>query len=755
MKMAKYLFVVESPNKIKKLKDILGNDFKILPTVGHMFELEKKGGKGVVVEDGFRLNKRLAPGKKEVADNILNAAKVAKLVYIATDPDREGGVIGSDVVDYLRRHKCDTPIARVLFNEITHSAVWDGIKNAGKINLNQVHAGETRSALDYLVGFGLSPLLWRSGLPNASAGRVQSPALRLICERQEQINQFIPVGYCEFTAIGQSSIGVVKAQFNRYKKHTAVKILPDTDIYKSYSGNMDKLESDLKQIRVITVDDVKQRNNTRKPPAPFITSSMQQTAFNQLGFSSDKTMTVAQRLFEGGYITYHRSDSISMSQEAIFGKEAEGDKPAVKGLRPFIEEQYGKDYLHESVRVYQSKSKNVQGAHECIRPAYFDVTPESIRHKLEDDQYRLYNLIWKRAVASQMSDCRSLITTVSLSDGDFGFKISGSEILFDGYTKIYRDDDSDEYKQIPSFKVGDKITITSMNRDNKQTEPPAKYNEGSLVKELETKGIGRPSTYASIIKTLKTREFVEKDGKSLKPTDKGILVNRYLTANVPEYVNYEFTSYMEEQLDNIEQGNLSYLTFLRESYDKLQSVVKPLKEASKEGGSKTTNVIETLDRNCPSCGKHLVKRLGRFGTYISCSGYPECKHVEKANVEVVEDRKCPKCDSVLYRRVSKKGTPFIGCSGYPKCDHVEWLNEEIDDKDKVTCPYCGQGHLTQRKGRFGVFYSCSRYPDCTPHFISQKEYDTLKAGGSIELKDVSYTRKPKPNKKGKGKPKKK
>ena len=741
--MAKYLFIVESPNKAKSISKYLGGEYRVLPTLGHLFAMERKGGQGVLVEENFKLNKHVAKGKEQVAREIINAAKAADLIYIASDPDREGEVIADDVLQYIRKKQIKTPIKRVTYQEVTEAAIKKAIANAGGVNIHLANAGKTRSALDYLVGFKVSPVLWKYGLAGSSAGRVQSPGLRLVCERQNEIDTFIPEAYYEFNAMLDDKGVVLKSHFNRFKTNKGEKIDKENPIFKAYNGNIDQLTKDLKGIRQLKVTDITERNNTRTPVPPFITTTLQQAAFTKLGYSPDRTMSIAQKLFEKGYITYMRTDSVVLSLEAI------------EMIRREIPKRYGKDYLPSEKRVYANKGKNAQEAHEAIRPTYFGEKPSSITSGLDDDENKLFRLIEARTYASQMSDSKSLTTTIVLDslDGVFGFKISGTRVLFDGFTRAYATDEKEDNSNLPDLKVGTIIDITEIIREDKATEPPARYNEASLVKALEKKGIGRPSTYASIIKTLKDRQYVERDGKALKVTDKGRQVNKFLTEKLPDYVDYNFTANMEDKLDNIAHGKSEMLDTLRVFHDKLKGDLKPLNEGAKEKGHADFRVLETLDKPCPECGKPLVKRLGKYGAYVACSGYPECKYIEKANQELVEGRLCPKCSSKLYKKVSRKGTPYISCSAYPKCDFVEWI-DDTPESERVACPYCGIGHLSQRKGRYGVFYTCTNYPNCRPHFISEGEYQTLKSGGEIFLRSeeerMRYAKKDNNNKKGKG-----
>lgn len=730
--MAKYLFIVESPSKAKTINKYLGNDYKVLSSYGHMFELEGKG-KGVNKGDNFTLNKVLSHGKREQMKLIMNAAKAAECIYLASDPDREGEGIANDLLQYLRSHKVKQPIKRVTYHEVTEKAVKEAVANAGSVNFDMAQAQNARRGLDYLVGFTISPLLWRRIAQNASAGRVQSPALRLVCERAKEIEEFIPIQYSQFDALlkGKDNISI-KSQFNRYQDKTSYKLLPDSPIFKAYSDDLNKLEKDLKGITHLTVREITQKPNSRKPQAPFITSSLQQAAHSRLGYSVDSTMAAAQKLFENGFITYHRTDSPTLSREFI------------DGLKTYIKDTFGKDYLPGEERVYKSKSANAQEAHEAIRPTDLLLTPKEAKSKIEDErQYKLYCLIYNRCVASQMADMKTMVTTIRLSDKTdvFGFRVSGSILLFDGFSRVYKADKKEEDENaLPVLNVGDVLEIGKIIREDKATEPPPRYNDASLVKALEERGIGRPSTYATIIKTLKDREYIQKEGNAFTVTDKGKLVNQFLMKHLPRYVDIDFTANMESTLDQIASGKASYLQTMASYWKDLQhdtdKVKQEVKEQQQNGNAGNTDkILEVVpNKQCPTCGKGIVKRLGRFGSFLACIDYPTCKTIlkEDPNAELVTDRDCPKCHGHLYKKITRKGAPYIGCANYPKCDYVEWI-DNTPIEDRVTCPYCKVGYLRLRKTKFGNAYTCSNYPECNSGFIKEKDYQTLKAGGTIEL----------------------
>lgn len=730
--MAKYLFIVESPAKAKTINKYLGSDYKVLSSFGHMFELEGKG-KGVNTQEQFKLNKHLTSSKKPQMDAIMAAAKAADVIYLASDPDREGEGIANDILTYLRSKKIDKPIKRVTYHEVTEKAVKEAVANAGHVNLEMAEAQNARRGLDYLVGFNLSPLLWRSVGNGTSAGRVQSPGLRLVCERAAEIKAFIPVKYSQFDAIisGKDIEPGTKAQFNRYQDKTSYKLLPDSPIYQAYSGDLDRLEKDLKGITELVVKEITQKPNTRKPSAPFITSTLQQAAHSRLGFSVDSTMSCAQKLFEKGFITYHRTDSVTLSKDSI------------ESMREYILTTFGKDYLHTEVRQYKGKAANAQEAHEAIRPTDWKRQYQEVEQELGEREAKLYRLIYNRTIASQMSDAKTLVTTIRLTDtqsGDYGCRLSGSVVTFDGFTKVYAaEKKDDEGKVLPPLKVGDIVKVAQWLRENKETEPPARYNDASLVKALEDKGIGRPSTYASIIKTLKDREYIIKEGNGFEVTDKGVLVNRYLTTNMPRYVDIAFTAEMENRLDAIAHGKLSYLQAMSEYWDNLSRDIKEAKEKTADTSSPAnqTKVLERVEgKSCPTCGKGIVKRLGRFGAFMACEDYPTCKTILKEGGTVTPaeptGRQCPQCSKDLVKKVSRNGNPFISCTGYPKCKYVEWI-DNTPESERVTCPYCKTGYLKERQMRFGKAYSCSRYPECDSGFIKESDFQTLKAGGTIEL----------------------
>lgn len=743
---AKKLVILESPNKISKFKQGLGSqasDFNILASFGHLFSLEGNN-KGVDVQNDFSLNMYIPSNKKEHADKILKAAKQASVIYLATDPDREGEGIAFDIMQYLRKHKVMAPIDRVTFNELTPKAIQEAMNKPRKVDQFLVDAQSTRRALDYLIGFNTSPLLWKRVGPNTSAGRVQTPALHLLCERQKEIQNFIPTPYHEFGLGVQEKNGhTQKIKLNRYKGIKAERISKDEPIYKEINGDVDTFHKNLMQIKEVKVLEIKERPNKRNPYPPFTTSTLQQAGFSRHGYSVDKVMNICQGLFEKGYITYHRTDTVRISNEFMFP------------MRDKIKALYGERYLHPEVRAYKTKAVNAQEAHECVRPTSLDRLPEDMV-TLTNEERRMYTLIYNRTIASQMASMEQLTTTIHFGNGDYTFKTSGTVTLFDGFTKVYGHEEKDVMAL--QYKVGDTLKVDHVIRDDKQTEPPPYYNESSFVKLMEETGIGRPSTYASTIKTLKDRGYVSRNGAKMEVTPRGLLVNQFMSQHLTRYTDTQFTAEMENKLDAITNGAESHLKVLHDYWTNLSSLVNELKNNK----DYSTSILDKVEGCCPDCGSGLVKRLGRYGEYVSCAKYPECKYVDKPKSEIAKDIKCPKCQSEAFEKISRKGTKYYLCTSN-KCAHVFYPDPvlAIPPEERVTCPYCSQGTLIKRKSKYGFFYNCSRYPDCSI-FVSDKEFAILKAGGEIEKRDFSNYKpkakkkpankfKPKPKAKGKKK----
>ncbi len=714
--MAKNLVIVESPAKAKTIKKYLGSDYQVLASFGHVRDLVPKEG-AVDTDHEFAMKYQAIDRNKKHVDAIAKAIKSVDNLLLAPDPDREGEAIAWHLCELLESKKLlkDKNVSRVVFNEITKTAIKNAVDNPREISMPLVNAQQARRALDYLVGFNLSPLLWKKVKPGLSAGRVQSPALRLIVEREIDIEQFKSQEYWSIIANLKAENKSFDAKLNIYEGE---KVEQFTIVNSKQAKEAeDKLKNAGKDKLLVSKVTKKQRK--RNPTPPFITSTLQQEASRKLGFSADRTMRVAQSLYEGvetsegaiGLITYMRTDSVNMAAEAI----AE--------IRDYISQEYGPENLPDSPRVFKKKSKNAQEAHEAIRPTSVFRSPDAMKSALNSDQFKLYQLIWRRTVACQMIHATLNTVAVDLQCGDSNmFRANGSVIANPGFMSVYmedkdegdeKDDDKDE-KMLPPMEEGQWIDLKNIVSNQHFTEPPPRYSEASLVKALEEFGIGRPSTYASILSTLRARDYVVMDNKRFVPTDIGRVVNYFLTNYFSKYVDYDFTAQLEDQLDAVSRDEEHMVPLLRSFWDPFITLVKEIEEKV----SRKDVTQEEIDENCPECSKPLVKRLGRSGRFIGCTGYPECKYTRGVEDDadapqvnqVVEDRKCPDCEHDLVYKQGRYGR-FIGCSNYPECKHIEPLEKPKDTE--VKCPECNEGTILQRKSRRGkIFYSCSRYPKC-------------------------------------------
>ncbi|MFA6302093.1 MAG: type I DNA topoisomerase [Legionella sp.] len=712
--MTKHLVIVESPAKAKTIQKYLGANYDVLASYGHVRDLPARKG-SVNPDDNFHMT--YAPIEKNARhiDTIAKALKQSDSLLLATDPDREGEAISWHIFELMQEKKLlkDKPVHRIFFNEITKSAVQDAIAHPRTISMDLVNAQQARRALDYLVGFNLSPLLWKKIRRGLSAGRVQSPALRLIVEREEEIEAFVSQEYWKILAQCQHANSAFEARLTQFNNEK----MQQFTVTEAEQANTikDELLKTANGHLIVSHIDKKQRK--RKPSPPFITSSLQQEAARKLGFTARKTMMVAQQLYEGidigtgtvGLISYMRTDSVHLANEAV----AE--------IREYINERYGKDNCPEKPREYKTKSKNAQEAHEAIRPTSIKRSPEMVQDALTPDQNKLYGLIWKRTLACQMADAIMDTVAVDFSCGTGNlFRANGSVVVFPGFLAVYeegRDDSKDEDGDsgiLPAFTVGEKVTLQDINANQHFTEPPPRYSEATLVKALEEHDIGRPSTYASIIHTLQQREYVVVDKKRFFPTDVGRIVNRFLTNYFTRYVDYQFTAQLEDTLDAIARGEKEWIPVLTEFWEPFTQQIHQIDEQVQRKDVTT----ELLDEKCPKCGKDLSIRLGKRGRFVGCTGFPECDFTQdlagpdgtRSEPEVVEGRNCPLCESQLLVKTGRYGR-FIGCSNYPQCKHMEPLEKPADTG--VTCPKCRKSTILQRKSRKGkIFYSCGDYPKC-------------------------------------------
>ena len=686
------LLIVESPSKAKTIEKYLDGEYTVRASVGHVRDLPKSNREAIDIEHGFKPKYVVDPKKEKVLSEIKTLAKKANTIYLATDPDREGEAIAWHIKDEL---KLDTA-ERVTFHEITPNAVKEALQHPRNIDMHLKEAQEARRVLDRLVGYDLSGVIWKKVRYGLSAGRVQSPALRIIVEREKEIKAFIPEKYFElegnFDTVGKA------------KESKKYKLLMSCD-------EVPKEEKRANEIKTLgtkaswSVTSVKETAATRNPNAPFTTSSLQQAASNRLGFSPSRTMGVAQKLYEKGLITYMRTDSTSISKDAL------GE------ISSAIEKNYGKDHLE--FRSYKTKSKNAQEAHEAIRPTH----ASHANAGTTDGEKKLYRLIWQRTVASQMISAEVLRTKITATASDervATFSINGSILVKEGWLKADPDGRGDDVI-LPKITEGVELNLENINIIPKETLPPNRYTEAGLVKELEKRGIGRPSTYASIISTIEERGYVEKQNKTLFPTPTGEVVSDFLTLHFNKYVSDDFTAKMEDQLDEIANGEAKYVDVLQNFYTPFLSEVE-----SKKDIEKVTNLRAAPEGMlCPKCKSSMVEKLSRSGTFYSCSRYPDCDGARKPDGSEVEPPKtlgkpCPKCKKgELMERDGKYGK-FVACSNYPKCKYIEESPEEKAKKNTgVKCNHCADGMMEERRGRFGVFYSCSNYPDCK-HAIKTK-----------------------------------
>lgn len=709
--MTKNLLIVESPSKAKTLNKYLGKDFQIVASFGHVRDLIPKSG-AIDPNDNFSMKYQIIDKNKKHIENIIKEAKNSENIYLATDPDREGEAISWHIDEILKK-KIDlkkTSILRVTFNEITKSAVLESIKTPRQISTTLVDAQQTRRALDYLVGFNLSPLLWKKIRKGLSAGRVQSPALRLICEREIEIKNFTSQEYWSIHLL-----------FNKNKTDFIAKLYSLNNKKVSLLDiNSEKQKDDI--INSLTdknsvVINIERKKRSRKTVSPFTTSTLQQEAVKKLYFSTDKTMRVAQKLYEGinikdeiyGLITYMRTDSLSLSKEAV------------DEVRNYISNNFDKKYLPKSANIFKTKAKNAQEAHEAIRPTSIFRTPKSLKEFLNEDAYKLYDMIWKRTLACQMSNASFENTSIDLKVNNAIFRLTGQIQIFDGFLKVYQENDKEEnnIQKLPNFDINEIINIKKLYGEQHFTQPPARYSEASLVKALEEYGIGRPSTYASIISTLQDREYATLEQKRFVPTDIGMIVNKFLTEHFNQYVDYDFTAKLEDDLDKIASGNKKWLPIMRSFWKNFSNNIK-----EKENIPRDKITSQQLDEICPKCNKHnLVIKYGKKGKFIACSGYPECDYTRNVNttsqdvnqdnkevIQIIEDRPCPKCNGQLIYKFGKYGK-FIACKNYPKCNYKESLVKHKNTG--IKCPNCNTGDLVEKKNRYGkIFYGCSEYPKC-------------------------------------------
>ncbi len=700
----KALVIVESPAKSKTIKKILGDDYQIEASYGHIRDFPPKV-LGFDVNHDFEPSFIVIPEKKLVVKKLNELAKKSDKIYLASDPDREGEAIAWHVRQVL--DVPDDKICRIEFNEITPKAIKNAVEHSRDIDMQRVKAQQTRQILDRLVGYKISPVLWEK-MRNyrLSAGRVQSVALRMICEREDEIDAFVPVEYWSISADLKKGNASFSAELSKYK---------DKKIEIKNEAEAQKIADELNDKNLkYEVTKVAYRDTQRKPSAPFITSTLQREASSKLGYGVSKTMQIAQKLYEGveingepvGLITYMRTDSVRISDDAV------------AAAKDFIVSDFGEKYYPEVPNNYVkgAKGKNVQDAHEAIRPSYVERTPDSIKQYLTSEQYRLYKLIWSRFISSQMANAKIKNTSVDINAGDYLFKTGTSKVVFDGFLKVYNESDEElDQSKIPDLAQGDVVKLEKINPKQHFTQPPPRFTEASLVKNLEEHGIGRPSTYAPIISKIQQKGYVEKIEKALAPTLLGRTLCKQLIQYFTDIMDYQFTAQMETKLDDIAEEKAVWVDVLKDFYDPFIGVVTSAKD-------KMPKVLIESDVMCPKCGKKMVVRTSRYGTqFLGCSGYPECKTMlplskdgKPVQVDEKSDEKCEKCGSEMIVKIGPYGK-YLQCTN-DECKHRKRLLETTG----VKCPKCGDGDVIQRKSKYGkVFYGCSKYPDCD--FVSWNE----------------------------------
>ncbi len=673
------LLIVESPAKAKTIEKYLGGDFVVRASIGHIRDLPKKNKDAIDIEGGFIPKYVVTAGKEKVISELKNLSKKSKEIYLATDPDREGEAIAWHINDAIGLKGAK----RVVFHEITESAVKEAILHPREIDMKLKSAQEARRVLDRLVGYDLSGLIWKKVRYGLSAGRVQSPALRILVEREREIRAFLSEKFWVITADFKTKKGELLTLTSEEEPRDENKVKKILEVGKKAEWK---------------VENISETEAKRVARAPFTTSTLQQSASSRLGFSPSRTMGTAQKLYEAGLITYMRTDSTSISNVAQ------------KQITDLIGKEFGEKYV--SPKSYKTKSKNAQEAHESIRPSNVNLRTGG----RTDEQKKLYTLIRERVISSQMADAKILRTKITATLGDEKlpfFSANGSRILFDGWLKADPRARGEDV-ELPKVLKDEPLSLIEMRTEEKETEPPSRYSEAGLVKELEKRGIGRPSTYASIIKTIIDRGYVSKVNRTLIPSDTGEVVSTFLEENFGKYISDDFTAQMEDELDGIANGERTYQKTLKDFYGPFHKDVK-----SKEKIEKLTNLgpVEK-EFKCPKCGGDMVFKLSKNGKFMSCAKFPECDGARTNEGRELEGpkstgRKCPKCEKgMLVEREGRFGN-FIACSNYPKCKHIENdPKEEEKKKTGVVCPVCGKGELAERKGKFGVFYGCSNYPEC-------------------------------------------
>jgi len=712
------LIIVESPTKAKTITKFLGSGYQIESSFGHIRDLEKKN-KGIDIENNFK-PKYIIPEKCEKNVAKLRAlVKKADEIILAPDEDREGEAIAWHLTEALKIDPSKTK--RIVFHEITKNAILEALENPRKVDMEMVNAQQARRVLDRLVGFELSPFLWKKVTFGLSAGRVQSVALRLVIEREEEIRAFKPEEYWSIEAslskLDEAGVSekaatkTIKARLNKIKGETLDKFaIKDRESAEKITAKLEKAE--------YVISDVNIKQTKKNPPRPFTTSTLQQTANRWLGFSAKQTMIVAQKLYEKGHITYMRTDSVSLSDKFL------------TDAKKYLHNSLGEEYALIKPRIFKTKSKGAQEAHEAIRPTDVAQNPDTIK-KLDKNQLRLYTLIWQRSLASQMPEANldNTIIDIEARNTDFSFRANGQILKFDGYLKIYPEKSKEV--ELPIVKKDEVLELHEITKDQHFTKPPGRYSDAGLVKVLEQYGIGRPSTYAPTIATIEARNYVVRDEqKKLMPTEIAFTVTNLLKNHFQDIVNYQFTADMEERLDSIAEGKHKWQEVIKSFYEPFH---KNLIKKDKEVNKKDIMPEEKTKEICEKCKYPMIIKIGRYGKFLACSNYPECKNVKNLNANGEVDREkneelenlrqkygtetCDKCGEKMIVKNGKFG-PFLACTAYPKCKNIKSI-EENNNSTGIKCPKCGKGEIVQKRSKRGTFYACDAYPDCKNAFYSK------------------------------------
>ncbi len=704
------LVIVESPTKAKTLSQVLpAKEYIIKASMGHIRDLPKSG-LGVDIDNDFLPEYSVPSKAKKTLNELKTSMKEAEEIILATDPDREGEAISWHLKELLSSKKGKVLFKRVVFHELTKDAIEEAFRNPGDLDMNLVDAQQARRVLDRLVGYKLSPLLWKKVMYGLSAGRVQSVAVRLIVERERERQEFKPEEYwsldAEFTD---------KRDKRPLKASLVEKDGDKIDISKE--KDIKKIEKELNGASFL-VSSVKKTERKKSPYPPYKTSTLQQAGANVLGFNASRTMKAAQGLFEKGYITYHRTDSLNLSPQFI------------NSARKFIEKEYGKEYIPQKGIYYKTKAANAQEAHEAVRITDVYRRPGK-SSGISGDELKIYTLIWKRSLECQMEDAVYDQTSISIkSDNSYTFRSSGSIVKFDGWLrigKVLKIDESEEEvsKNLPDYSEGEQVKLKDLFPEQHFTQPPARYSDASLIKKLEDLGVGRPSTYAPTISTIQQRGYIQREGRYFIPKDVAYVVNDLLVGHFPEVIDYGFTAQMEDELDEIAEGKKEWVPVIRDFYTPFS---KDLEKKDKELNKHDVTNLGESDEKCPKCGKNLVFKLGKYGKFLSCSDYPECEYAKPLNNsgESLSDEEfgeCPNCEDGKFILKQGRFGKFLACSNYPKCKTTKPYLEKIG----IKCPKCGEGDVVVKKAKYKNFYGCSRYPDCdwkswkNPKFEEGKE----------------------------------